>query len=93
MRIESVSYLQTVKEKSIDRITINVDPTMVTDITVEELSTIVKDNPGNTQVYFNILQPGSSETVMMRSTIGGVNLVSELTDFIESDSALSFTVN
>ena len=29
----------------------------------------------------------------MRSTIGGVNLVSELTDFIESDSALSFTVN
>ena len=93
MRIESVSYLQTVKEKSIDRITINVDPTMVTDITVEELSTIVKDNPGNTQVYFNIMQPGSSETVMMRSTIGGVNLVSELTDFIESDSALSFTVN
>ena len=93
MRIESVSYLQTVKEKGIDRITINVDPTMVTDITVEELSTIVKDNPGNTQVYFNILQPGSSETVMMRSTIGGVNLVSELTDFIESDSALSFTVN
>ena len=93
MRIESVSYLQTVKEKSIDRITINVDPTMVTDITVEELSTIVKDNPGNTQVYFNILQPGSSETVMMRSTICGVNLVSELTDFIESDSALSFTVN
>ena len=68
MRIESVSYRQTVKKKSIDRITINVEPTMVTDITVEELSTIVKDNPGNTQVYFNILQPGSSETVMISAS-------------------------
>ena len=91
--IASVQYMQDVKERNLRSLTISVDPTAISDDTVQNLATIIADNPGSTELYFLVRQTDGRGELSIRYSKGGVNIVNDLVMFIESDPALAYSVN
>ena len=91
--IDSVQYMQDVKERNLRSLTISVDPTAISDDTVQNLATIIADNPGSTELYFLVRQTDGRGELSLRYSKGGVNIVNDLVMFIESDPALAYSVN
>ena len=91
--IASVQYMQDVKERNLRSLTISVDPTAISDDTVQNLATIIADNPGSTELYFLVRQTDGRGELSLRYSKGGVNIVNDLVMFIESDPALAYSVN
>ncbi len=91
--IASVQYMQDVKERNLRSLTISVDPTAISDDTVQNLATIIADNPGSTELYFLVRQTDGRGELSLRYSKGGVNIVNDLVMFIESDPGLAYSVN
>ena len=91
--ITKVSYLQDVKEKSLNSITINLDPTALTEETVQNLMTIINDNPGDTDLFFCVKQTDGRGTFRLRPRDKGVNIVNDLVMLLDQEKGLSYLVN
>ena len=92
-KIQDIQYLQTVKEKSIDKITITIDADKLDETTASDLSTLLRDNPGQTSLFIQIHEPGEHSHVMLRSREVMVNVKRDLTQFIEANEGLSYHIN
>ncbi len=93
MKITDIQYLQTVKEKSIEKMTISVEAEKLDDTVVSDLVTIIKDCPGKTQLFFSIRENNSSKPLTLRSRNDKVNIDKKLIAFINENEGLSFKVN
>ena len=91
--IGDIQYLQTVKEKRIEKITIDVDPQKITEVMVSDLLEKVNDTPGNTQVFMQINSAEDRRGVTMRSRLSGVDVNRNLLLFIEGCDAMSYHIN
>ena len=91
--ITKVSYLQDVKEKSLNSITINLDPTALTEETVQNLMTIINDNPGDTDLFFCVKQTDGRGTFRLHPRDKGVNIVNDLVMLLDQEKGLSYLVN
>ena len=52
LKVQNVEYLQTIKEKAIDRITIEMVTDMLDEQIVADLTEIINENPGSTKLFF-----------------------------------------
>ena len=93
LKLTRVRFLQSVKEQNIERITIYIDPLRLSKTTVEDLSTLVNDNPGDTQLYISLHRPDNKGEVLMRSGNKSINVTHEIIELIDDDQALSYTIN
>ncbi len=93
MRIADIQYMQTVKDKMIDKMTISVDADKLDDTIVSDLVTIIKDCPGNTNLYFSIHESSSNKPLTLRSRNEKVDIGKKLIAFIKENEGLSYTVN
>mgnify|MGYP000453017485 CR=1 FL=1 len=60
MRVTDIQYLQTAKDKMIERLTITVDAGKIDDTTVSDLVTVIKDCSGSTMLHFSVQTATSS---------------------------------
>ena len=93
LRINNVEYMQTVKEKAIDRITITLVSDLIDEKIVNELSEIVDMHPGNTKLYFELRDSLNRNHVLLRSRTQGVDVVFSLTDFIDQTKGMDYSIN
>ena len=93
LRINNVEYMQTVKEKAIDRITISLVSDLIDEKMVTELSEIVDMHPGNTKLYFELRDSLNRNHVLLRSRTQGVDVVFSLTDFIDQTKGMDYSIN
>ena len=93
LKLTRVRFLQSVKEQNIERITINVNPLRLSKTTVEDLNTLINDNPGDTQLYISLHRTDNKGDVLMRSSNKNINVTHEIIELIEDDEALSYTIN
>ena len=93
MRVTDIQYLQTVKDMQIERLTITVDAGKIDDTTVSDLVTVIKDSPGNTQLYFSVHDGESNRPFTLRSSVGKVDVCRELITFIKDNEALGYKIN
>ncbi|MBQ3878291.1 MAG: DNA polymerase III subunit alpha, partial [Prevotella sp.] len=93
LRITNVEYMQTVKEKAIDRITITLVSDLIDEKIVNELSEIVDMHPGNTKLYFELRDSLNRNHVLLRSRTQGVDVVFSLTDFIDQTKGMDYSIN
>ena len=91
--VSDIQYLQTVKAKRIEKFTIIVDSDAIDESMVNDISTMICDSPGSTQLYFQIRDVGSQTQVMLRSTSRSVNLKPDLVAYIDSNPKMSYHVN
>ena len=93
LKVQDVQYLQTVKEKAIDRITITLTTDLLDEQVVTELGELINENPGSTKLYFQLIDRTGKGHVLMRSTSKFVDVKNTLVNFIEQTPALDYKIN
>ena len=93
LRIQNIEYLQTIKDKAIDRITISLSADLLDEKVVEELNEIICDNPGQTKLFFRLHDSRGKNHVLLRSQNRTVDVKRNLITYIEQTPALDYKIN
>ena len=93
-KINSIDYMQTVKETRIERLTITVDSDAIDDTVVNDFNSMLKDDvAGRTQLYFQIHDVESNNFIMFRAQDKTVNVGKELIQYIDGNPKMSYSIN
>ena len=93
LKIGGVEFLQTIKEKAIDRITISLLTDQLNDTIVADLTEIINDNPGKTKLFFQLRDSAGNHHVLLRSKREGIDVKNQLISYIESHEGLAYSIN
>ena len=93
MQIASVQFLSKVKDENIEKFTITLNPEQVDDTMVNDLSTLINDNPGNIQLYFRIDVPGNNTPITLKSRNRKINVNRDLLSYLDENHAMSYKIN
>ena len=93
LKIGGVEFLQTIKEKAIDRITISMITDKVDDALVNDLTEMINDNPGKTKLFFQLRDSNGNHHVLLRSKREGIDVKNQLISYIDSHDGLSYSIN
>ncbi|MDD2551916.1 MAG: DNA polymerase III subunit alpha [Dysgonamonadaceae bacterium] len=92
-KISSIQLLTDVKNKLIEKLTIQLPLTELTDESVTDLSALLKNNSGNTLLYFQINGIDSHLNLELFARNTKITVTSSLVDYLKSNSAIKFKVN
>jgi DNA polymerase-3 subunit alpha len=92
-KVLNVELLQTVKEKAIDRITIQLTTDLLNDEVVAELNELVAEHPGKTKLFFQLRDSQGKHHVLMESKNRLVDVRYTLIDYLEQTEGLSYAIN
>ena len=93
LKVQNVEYLQNVKEKAVERITISLVTDMLDEQIVADLSEIITSHPGKTQLFFQLRDSLGKNHVLLHSKTCGVDVRHTLIDYIEKQEALDYHIN
>ena len=93
LKVTNVDYLQNVKEKAIERITISLVTDMLDEQIVADLSEIITSHPGKTQLFFQLRDSLGKHHVLLHSKTCGVDVRHTLIDYIDKQEALDYRIN
>ena len=85
--------MNTVKENSIQKLTIVIDENNVNSQVVTDLTTLVDECPGNTSLYLQIKDAEGNGNVLLRSKGKKVELKHKLIQYIEETDGFDYYVN
>lgn len=91
-KIQNVEQLYDVKEKRLQRFTISIEAAALNTETVSELTSIIEETPGNTQLYIQLYTP-EQNAVTLHATNRGVNVERKLLDYIKATDFMEYTIN
>ena len=92
-KVQNVEYLQRVKEKAVERITISMNTDLLDNQVVADLNEIIHSNPGKTQLFFQLRDSRGINHVLLRSKTCGVDVRHTLIDYIEKVECLDYHIN
>ena len=93
LRVSSVEYMQSVKDKAIERITISIDVSQLDSQIVTELGELAHESPGKTQLFFQFVDQSKRRRILLRSQSTAIDVKPALLNYIEQSSALSYKIN
>ena len=93
LKVQNIEYLQVVKEKAIDRITIQLNTDKLDDRIVAELGEIISEHPGKTKLFFQLRDSTGKHHVLLHSRNQMVDVKHHLIDYIERTEALDYKIN
>ncbi len=92
-RIADIKLLQTVKEESIDKITLHVNVNDLNEELVDDLMSIVSTNKGSTQLFLQVNDHINNTNFLMRAREREIELTHDFLSYIEQHENISYTVN
>ena len=92
-RIADIKLLQTVKEESIDKITLHVNVNDLNEELVDDLMSIVSANKGSTQLFLQVNDHINNTNFLMRAREREIELTHDFLSYIEQHENISYTVN
>ena len=93
LKVQNIEYLQTIKEKSVDRITITLVTDMLDEQIVAELNELIDESPGHTKLFFLLRDSLGKNRVLLRSKNKSIDVRHTLIDFIESHETMDYKIN
>ncbi len=93
LKVQNIEYLQSIKDRAIDRITISLTTDQLDDRIVTELGELINENPGTTKLFFQLHDSTGKHHVLLRSTTKEIDVKSTLVHFIEQTPALDYKIN
>ena len=93
LKVSSVEYLQTIKDRAVDRITIQMTTDLLNDQIVADLSEMISEYPGKTKLFFQLRDLAGQHHVLLRSKSSMVDVRHSLIDYIEHTEALDYKIN
>ena len=91
--ISDIQYLQTVKDKRIEKLTIVIDSHKISTTLVIDLCQKLSADPGPTHVYVQLDSIEDRRSITMRSKGMSVNVTKDLLSFIKENEALEYHIN
>ena len=93
LKVSRIEYMQDVKDKAIDRITISMTTDLLNDQIVADLGELVAECPGKTKLFFQLRDANGKHHVLLRSKKMMVDVRHRLIDYIERTEALDYKIN
>ena len=94
LKVTNIEYLQEVKDKAIDRITISLTTDLLNDQIVAELGELVAESPGKTKLFFQLRDSQGKHHVLLRSKKHLVDVRHQLIDYInQHKDTLDYKIN
>ena len=93
LQIKSIEFMQTVKEKQIEKFTIIADSDKIDEEIATDISTLVEDHPGNVQLYFQITDNEHNSTITLRMPNTGIELSKLFIEYVDNHEDFSYKVN
>ncbi|WP_165154327.1 DNA polymerase III subunit alpha [Parabacteroides sp. ZJ-118] len=92
-KIGSISLLQDEKDKLIEKISITVPIHDLDEPTINELSALIKNNPGHSLLYFRVVDGEHNISLNLFSHNIRLNVTRELVDFLQENENIDFKIN
>lgn len=93
LRIGQIRLLQDAKDSLIDKITISLSVHELDEPTINELSTFVKNNPGQTMLYFKVVDREHNVSLNLFSQTKRLSVTREFVDFLTANDSMDFKIN
>jgi DNA polymerase-3 subunit alpha len=93
LRIQNVEQLFDVKEKRLEKITIHLDMARLDMEMVADLTSLLQDHPGTTELYIQLKTAESQNNILMRSRNMRVSVDKRLIMALDSTENLSYSIN
>ncbi len=93
VKITSISLLSDVKDKLVSKITIQLPLTKLNDTTVTELSALMKNNSGNSLLYFQIIGEERHMNIQLFSRPAKIRVNKHLIDTLRDELDIDFKIN
>ncbi len=93
VRINSIELLPEVKERLIEKITVSAPLSAVNKEMIMELSSFIKEHPGNTELYFFIRDEDGQMHVNLQSRTMKISVQKDLVNYLKSQPLLDYKIN
>lgn len=92
-RIGSIRLLQDEKDRLIEKISITVPIHDLDEPTINELSVLIKNNPGHSLLYFKVVDGEHNISLNLFSQNIRLNVTRELVEFLQENENIDFKIN
>lgn len=93
LRILSIQLLPDVKGRLLDKITISLPLHDLNSQMIDELSTLMKNNSGNTLLYFEVIDGERNMKVELFARGSKIEIKKELIDYLNQNDSVTFKIN
>ena len=93
LRIGSIKLLSDEKDALIEKITITLSVHDLDEPTISDLSVFIKNNPGQSLLYFKIVDGEHNVSLRMFSQSKRLSVTRDLVDYLQSHESLDFKIN
>ncbi|MBQ8655976.1 MAG: DNA polymerase III subunit alpha [Prevotella sp.] len=93
LKVTGVEYLQTIKDKAIERVTISMNTDLLNDQVVNELGVLVDGTPGPTSLFFELHDSQRRHVVRLESRRAKTELTGTLLQFISQTEGMEYHIN
>jgi DNA polymerase-3 subunit alpha len=93
LRISSIRLLQEEKDNMIEKINITIPVSVLDEPTISELSVLIKNNPGQSLLYFKVTDGERNLALNLFSQNIRLNITQKLIDFLDGHESIEFKIN
>lgn len=93
LKIQNIEYLQTVKERDIERITIAIRVEELNENNMRELTEMLSEQKGNTDVFVQLVDTTNRYYILLRSGNHKINVDNKLISYLEGEPAFDYKIN
>ena len=93
LKVQDVKFMQTVKDETLQKLTISIDTDKLDEQIVIELNELISETPGKTQLFFQLRDSQGKKHVLLKSRSRTVDVRSRLISYIEHNDALEYKIN
>ena len=93
MQVKTIDLLSEVKDKLVEKITLNVPLENLTTNMVQDLAEIVRECPGESELYFNVHSSTDNMSTLLFSRKVKISVLNPLINFFDTHPEIEITVN
>ena len=93
VKINNIELLSEVKDRLIEKLTVTAPLSAVNDEMIMELSSLVKENPGNAELYFYIRDGDGQMYVNLMSRTMKISVRKDIVNYLKSQPLLDYKIN
>ena len=93
LRVMSVEHLYDVKQKRLERLMLFLDSEQTDSTLVTDLTSLIDEHPGNTQLYIQLCTPPDQDNIVLRSRSRKVDVTRTLLDRLKELKGIQYKIN
>jgi DNA polymerase-3 subunit alpha len=93
LKVGTVELLPDVKDSLLQSITITIQSDFLTEEIADDLTTMIKESPGKTELYFQIKDGEGQHQAHLKSKTQKISVQNKLINYIKSQEGIEYSFN